>query len=104
QLDADGSPVALMVTGSWGVGEIRSAALSLSRTGALPVVLCGRNEQLREELDVPGVRALGWTDDVRQLYAASDVVVHNAGGLSSLEAFGPGLPVIGHACLPGHGL
>jgi hypothetical protein len=46
---------------------------------------------------------LGWVDDVRPLYAASDVVVHNAGGLASVEAFAAGIPVVGHACLPGHG-
>lgn len=95
--------VALMVTGSWGVGAVGSAVTALRRSGVVPVVLCGRNNALRAELAADGVRAVGWTDDVRSLYAASDVVVHNAGGLSSLEAFGAGVPVIGHSCLPGHG-
>ncbi len=95
--------VALMVTGSWGVGAVGPAVDALRRSGVVPVVLCGRNETLRAELAATGVHAVGWTDDVRRLYAASDVVVHNAGGLSSLEAFGAGVPVIGHACLPGHG-
>ncbi|MCA1719825.1 MAG: phosphatase PAP2 family protein [Actinobacteria bacterium] len=95
--------VALLVTGSWGVGAVGSAVDALRRGGVVPVVLCGRNDALQSELAAEGVRAVGWTGDVRSLYAASDVVVHNAGGLSSLEAFGAGVPVIGHACLPGHG-
>jgi len=100
--DAPG-PVVLMVTGSWGVGAVQSAALALSDSGAIPVVMCGRNDALRLALEARGIRALGWTTDIRPLYAAADVVVHNAGGLSCLEAFSAGVPVIGHACLPGHG-
>jgi processive 1,2-diacylglycerol beta-glucosyltransferase len=96
-------PVALIVTGSWGVGDVAATARSLCRGEILPVVLCGRNEALRRELEAEGIRAIGWTDDVRTLYAAADVVVHNAGGLSSLEAMAAGVPVVGHACLPGHG-
>ena len=97
------APIVLVATGSWGVGSVRSAVLALRDAGTLPVVMCGRNEGLRRSLDLPGIRALGWTSDVRSLYAAADVVVHNAGGLSSLEAFAAGVPVIGHGCLPGHG-
>ena len=98
------APVALLVTGSWGVGPVTGTAEALRDAGVVPVVLCGRNEALLEALSgVEGVRAVGWTDDVRTLYAASDVVIHNAGGLSSLEAMAAGVPVIGHACLPGHG-
>ena len=98
------APVALLVTGSWGVGPVLGTATVLRDAGVLPVVLCGRNEALRAALEeVEGVRAIGWTNDVRTLYAAADVVVHNAGGLSSLEAMAAGVPVIGHGCLPGHG-
>jgi processive 1,2-diacylglycerol beta-glucosyltransferase len=103
QLQGATGPVVLMVTGSWGVGAVQSAARALSDSGAVPVVLCGRNHALRVTLEENGIRALGWTTDVRPLYAAADIVVHNAGGLSCLEAFAAGVPVIGHACLPGHG-
>ena len=97
--------VVLVVAGSWGVGDIGSTARAIVDSGAgVPVVLCGRNAELLAELDrVDGVIALGWTKDVRTLLAAADVVVHNAGGLSCLEGFAMGVPVIGHACLPGHG-
>lgn len=101
----DGTTVVLVVAGSWGVGDIGGTTRAVVESGAgVPVVLCGRNEELRAELDlVEGVIALGWTQDVRRLLAASDAVVHNAGGLSCLEGFAVGVPVIGHACLPGHG-
>lgn len=101
----DDATVVLVVAGSWGVGDIGTTARAIAASGVgVPVVLCGRNEELRTELDdVDGVIALGWTKDVRTLLAASDAVVHNAGGLSCLEGFAVGVPVIGHACLPGHG-
>ena len=101
----DTQTVVLIVAGSWGVGDIAGTARAIRDSGVgLPVVLCGRNEQLVKELDdEPGVLALGWTDQVRRLLAASDVVVHNAGGLSCLEGFAVGVPVVGYACLPGHG-
>lgn len=102
-LATESRPVALLVTGSWGVGEVADAARLLKTADVVPVVLCGRNEALVRSLTAEGIKAVGWTDDVRSLYAAADVVVHNAGGLSSLEAMGAGVPVVGHACLPGHG-
>jgi len=95
----------LVVAGSWGVGDIGRTARAIRDAGVgLPVVLCGRNEDLLRELDSePGVVALGWTRDVRRLLAAADVLIHNAGGLSCLEGMAVGVPVIGYACLPGHG-
>ena len=102
---AEDDTVVLVVAGSWGVGDIAGTARAIRDAGAgVPVVLCGRNESLLAELDrEDGVIAIGWTDQVRRLLAASDVVVHNAGGLSCLEGFAVGVPVIGYACLPGHG-
>ncbi len=97
--------VVLVVAGSWGVGDIGTTARAIRNAGVgTPVVLCGRNEDLVRELDrEDGVIALGWTTEVRRLLAAADVLVHNAGGLSCLEGFAMGVPVIGYACLPGHG-
>jgi processive 1,2-diacylglycerol beta-glucosyltransferase len=97
--------VVLVVAGSWGVGDIGSTARAIRDSGVgTPVVLCGRNDDLVKELgDEEGVIALGWTRQVRRLLAAADVLVHNAGGLSCLEGFAVGVPVIGYACLPGHG-
>jgi UDP-N-acetylglucosamine:LPS N-acetylglucosamine transferase len=69
------------------------------------VVLCGRNDRLRKQLSAqPGVVALGWRDDVPELMAAADVLVHNAGGLSLTEALTAGLPAVTYRPIPGHGI
>ncbi|WP_319656316.1 MGDG synthase family glycosyltransferase [Streptomyces stelliscabiei] len=103
-LPAD-APLALLVAGSWGVGPVRRAAAEIRETGvAVPVVACGRNQALAEELRRDGVEhAFGWVDDMPGLMHACDVLVQNAGGLTSLEAFAAGLPVASYLCIPGHG-
>jgi processive 1,2-diacylglycerol beta-glucosyltransferase len=99
----DTAPLALVVAGSWGVGEIADAAADLAATGLVtPVVACGRNDALRRELAGDAV-ALGWVDDMPTLLAACDVVVQNAGGLTSLEALTTGVPVLTYRSLDGHG-
>ncbi|GHJ36695.1 glycosyltransferase [Streptomyces sp. TS71-3] len=104
-LPAD-APLALLVAGSWGVGSLHEAAAEIRATGAaLPVVLCGRNTALAERLRADGIEhAFGWTDDMPGLMHAADVLVQNAGGLTSLEALATGLPVVSYRCIPGHGL
>jgi UDP-N-acetylglucosamine:LPS N-acetylglucosamine transferase len=95
-------PRALVVAGSWGVGDVRQTARDIAATGlATPVVVCGSNQALYDSVDA-GI-ALGWVDDMPALMRGCDLVVQNAGGLSSLEARASGLPVISYRCLPGHG-
>jgi processive 1,2-diacylglycerol beta-glucosyltransferase len=98
-------PVVLVVAGSNGMGDIPATVATLARADiADVVVLCGRNERLRRELlDLPRVLALGWRGDVADIMAASDVLVHNAGGLSLTEAFVSGLPAVTYRPIPGHG-
>ncbi|MGW4568404.1 glycosyltransferase [Streptomyces sp. NPDC004561] len=100
------APLALLVAGSWGVGPVRQVARELRDCGAaVPVVVCGRNEALAEQLRADGIEyAYGWVDDMPGLMHAADVLVQNAGGLTSLEAFASGLPVASYRCIPGHGL
>jgi UDP-N-acetylglucosamine:LPS N-acetylglucosamine transferase len=100
------APLALLVAGSWGVGPVRQVALELRDCGAaVPVVVCGRNEALAEQLRADGIEHVhGWVDDMPGLMHAADVLVQNAGGLTSLEAFAAGLPVASYRCIPGHGL
>ncbi|MET7396475.1 hypothetical protein ABZS66_23640 [Dactylosporangium sp. NPDC005572] len=98
-------PLALIVAGAWGVGQVERAALDVAATGlAVPVVACGRNDGLRRRLNRSGrVLALGWVGDMAGLVRACQVVVQNAGGLSSVEALAAGVPVVTYRCLPGHG-
>lgn len=97
--------LALLAAGSWGVGDVARAAREIAATGmTVPVVLCGHNRALRETVMRSGTGiALGWVDEMAGLMRASDVLVQNAGGLTSLEAFAAGLPVVTYRSLPGHG-
>jgi len=100
------SRIALVVGGSLGIGDLAATAADIAASGlAVPVVLCGRNEALRARLaHLDGVVALGWRSDLAGLMQASDCVVQNAGGFTSLEALATGVPVLTYRCIPGHGL
>ena len=101
---AAGVPVALLVAGSLGLGDLVPSVRHVAAAGVLPLVLCGRNERLRERVArVPTAVALGWRDDVHELMELADVLVHNAGGLSFTEAVVSGLPAVSYRCIPGHG-
>lgn len=98
--------VALVTTGSLGLSGSaeRAAAAIAGHAGWVPVVVCGRNEALRERFArLPGAVALGWVDDVPALLAAVDVLVDNAAGMSAKESLGFGLPVVTFRPLSGHG-
>jgi UDP-N-acetylglucosamine:LPS N-acetylglucosamine transferase len=98
--------LALVVAGSWGVGEVDATVHDLvCASEAIPVVLCGHNAALRGRLAATGkVIALGWVDDMPSLLRAADLVVNNAGGLTAMEALASDVPVISYRCLPGHGV
>ncbi|MFI6133523.1 glycosyltransferase [Micromonospora sp. NPDC051141] len=95
--------LALVVAGSWGVGEVAATVAEVGATGARAVVVCGRNGSLRRRLSGPGRHVLGWVDDMPTLMRAVDVVVENAGGLTCQEALAAGVPVVTYRPLPGHG-
>ena len=99
------APLVLISAGSLGMGLIPDAVHAVAtHPAAWTVVLCGRNEGLRRELSgLPRAIALGWREDVPELMAAADVLIHNAGGLSLTEAFVAGLPAITYMPIPGHG-
>lgn len=95
-----------MVAGSWGVGEVEKTAREIAATRlAIPVIACGSNSALRDHLLENGVGVpLGWVNDMPALLRSTDVVIQNAGGLTSLEAMASGVPVVSYRCLPGHGV
>ncbi|GAA4363817.1 galactosyldiacylglycerol synthase [Actinomadura verrucosospora] len=101
----DDDRLALVVAGAWGSGDVAATARDVAASRLVtPVVVCGRNTALREALARSGVGVtLGWVEDMPTLMRACDLVIQNAGGLSSLEALASGLPVISYRCLPGHG-
>ncbi len=96
-----------MVAGSLGLGAVRDAATVFAAApGWVPVVVCGHNSDLAERtraaVGADGV-ALGWVQDMAGLMNASDVLVENAGGLSSKEALRAGLPIVTFRPIAGHG-
>lgn len=98
-------PVVLISAGSLGIGLIPEAVEAVrAHPTAWTVVLCGRNDTVRTRLaGRDRVVALGWRDDIPELMAVADVLVHNAGGLSFTEALVAGLPAITYMPIPGHG-
>ncbi|WP_308012062.1 MGDG synthase family glycosyltransferase [Actinacidiphila acidipaludis] len=102
---ADGRPAVLLSAGAWGVGSrLAETAHLLSAAGYLPVVLCGQDRRLAARLArEPGVRALGWVDDMPGLIAACAALIDNAAGQTALEALAVGTPVVGYRPIPGHG-
>jgi UDP-N-acetylglucosamine:LPS N-acetylglucosamine transferase len=95
----------VIVSGSLGIGKVsKTVSEILRRPGTRVLILCGHNEDLRMEMQYcNGVIALGWRMDLEKLYAAADVMVHNAGGMSFAEALVIGLPVVMYLPIPGHG-
>jgi hypothetical protein len=78
---------------------------SIGRTGEYhPITVCGKDADLKARLDELGIgTVIGWTSEMPSLMAASDALVENAGGLTAMEAFASGLPVITFNAIPGHG-
>ncbi len=97
--------LALVTGGSCGIGRLFEAARDVAATGVTtPVVLCGTNARLlgrvRERPDMVG---LGWVEDMPALVSAVDVVIQNAGGITSLETAAAGVPMLTYRCIAGHG-
>jgi UDP-N-acetylglucosamine:LPS N-acetylglucosamine transferase len=95
----------LVVAGSWGVGEVVETVEAIGRSGEFhPITVCGRDDNLRAELEERGFgTVIGWTDEMPALMSAADALVENAGGLTCMEAFAVGLPVITFKPIAGHG-
>jgi len=102
-------PVALVVGGAWGIGDLAGCVRTVAGTRACHVVaVTGRNEVLRRRLQheyagKDDVRIVGWTEEMPLLMSAADFLVQNAGGVTCLEAAALGLPVLLYRPIPGHG-
>ena len=94
--------------GGWGVGDLAGA---VDRLTAIPdatvICLAGRNSVEQERLGrrfaaIERVRVLGFTDQMPDLLAAADVLVHSTGGVTCLEAMARGCPVVSYGLAVGH--
>jgi UDP-N-acetylglucosamine:LPS N-acetylglucosamine transferase len=99
----DGVPLAVVSGGGWAVGDLASAVEVCleERSDLHVVVLCGRNEDVRAQMDVrygpnPRVHVSGFTDHMNALFAAADVLIHSTAGLTVLEAYIRGCRVISY--------
>jgi processive 1,2-diacylglycerol beta-glucosyltransferase len=106
-LRADG-PIVLVSGGGWGVGDLRGAIEEVvGLPGATVICLCGRNEQLRTDLAGrfaadPRVTVHGFSEQMPELLAAADVLVHSTAGLTVLEAIMRGCGVVSYGWGMGH--
>ena len=106
-LPQDGK-VVVVSGGGWGVGDVEGAvATALACDGTHVVVMCGRNDGLRDRLAVrfgrvSRVTLLGFTTEVPSLFAAADALIHSTAGLTVLEAWALGCPTISYGWGRGH--
>jgi 1,2-diacylglycerol 3-beta-galactosyltransferase len=101
--------VVMLMAGGEGGGKLLSTSIALAKSG-LPlhlVVVCGRNEHMRQQLEkmsaslpVP-MTVLGFTDKIPEYFRAVDLLVTKAGPGSLAEANAAQLPVIVYDYVPG---
>lgn len=107
--EQDDLPVVIVMGGGLGGGHLEDVVSSLLEAGAAMhlVVLCGSNEVSRARLSGIAARRgrpatfLAFTDRVRDLMAASAVLVTKPGGMSCTEALASGLPQVLINPIPG---
>ena len=103
-----GAGLVVVSGGGWGVGDIKGGVdCALSLPGTIVMVMCGRNDALRERLaqryrSNPRVRLLGFVDNVAELFAAADALIHSTAGLTVLEAHLCACPTISYGWGRGH--
>jgi processive 1,2-diacylglycerol beta-glucosyltransferase len=103
----------LVSAGGFGVGPIEHLFQSLLelKHEAQAVVICGRNEELRARLEKlaatlpPGatvkIKPIGYTTEMDEYMAASDLLLGKPGGLTSSEALARGLVMVIVNPIPG---
>jgi UDP-glucose 4-epimerase len=106
-LPATGKVIAIS-GGGWGVGDLIGAAeTALAVPGATVLCLCGRNEKVRAHVEAKlgsdaRLRVIGFTEQMSDVLAASDTLIHSTAGLTVLEAIIRGCPVISYGFGYGH--
>jgi processive 1,2-diacylglycerol beta-glucosyltransferase len=100
-------PVLLVLSGGFGMGPVAEIldALKLISRPLQVLVVCGRNEELRQQLATRdyrhATRVLGFVDDMHHLMAAADLVLTKPGGLTTSEALALGRPLFILNPIPG---
>jgi len=104
-----GTPLVLALFGGAGFGNAEHMIEQVARV-TLPhemVMITGRNQTLERRLrkqcqQLPGVRVLGWVDNIQEWMVASDLMISKPGGATLTEGFACGLPMLAFDPLPGN--
>ena len=102
-------PVLLLSAGAFGLGptEFMVERLFNLNHDAQTLVVCGRNEELRQRLlgltreRSAQFKVLGYTDEMHKLMKVSNIFIGKPGGLASSEAIACGLPMCVVTPIPG---
>ena len=94
-------PILLLSAGAAGteLTEFMVERLLDLPSGVQTIVVCGRNEMLRERINSlkqrtsATIRVLGYTDDMPTLMRVADLFIGKPGGMTSAEAIASGLPM-----------
>jgi processive 1,2-diacylglycerol beta-glucosyltransferase len=103
----DDLPLALVLSGGFGMGPVAGILAELDKAPAplQVVVVAGRNEELRRELAGRDPRhptqVLGFVSNMHELMAVSDLVITKPGGLTVSEALAAGKPLFILNPIPG---
>jgi len=94
----------LLMSGEYGIGNIKELCKRLIRLPIQLIVVCGNNKRLYRKVSEfrnKNLLCLGFTDQVHNLMAISDVLIGKAGGITVSEAMAMGLPLIIYRPIPG---
>jgi processive 1,2-diacylglycerol beta-glucosyltransferase len=102
-------PVVLVMAGGMGPVPLDSVVLSLELCGVPLQVLAvaGRDRKLQDRLErlrgrvTMDLLLFGWTENIPELMAVSDLLITKPGGLTTAEALAAGLPMILTHPIPG---
>jgi processive 1,2-diacylglycerol beta-glucosyltransferase len=108
-----GRTTILVSAGGYGVGRVEVVLRQLLelKHPAQVVAICGRNAELKDQVDAlaadrPGgsevaLKVVGYTSEMHEFMAASDLIVGKPGGLTSSEALASGLVFVVVDPIPG---
>jgi processive 1,2-diacylglycerol beta-glucosyltransferase len=101
----------LVSAGGFGVGPVEHLITSLAemRHPSQVIVICGRNEELKKRAERAAravsqrvaFKIMGFTTEMDELMAASDILLGKPGGLTTSEALASGLVLVIVNPIPG---
>jgi processive 1,2-diacylglycerol beta-glucosyltransferase len=97
----------LITSGSFGLGPTEELLRHLREFGnqIQVIVVCGRNETLRQRLEKQGypfrLRLYGFVDNMNELMEASDLLIAKPGGATTTESLAKEIPMVIMEPIPG---